>query len=451
MPAPAKDLRSKILNDNIWGLMFSMSLPAIIGMSINSINAFVDALFVGQLIGQDALAAISLAFPLTMITNGFTAMIGMGAASLLSRAIGSGDEEIQKKTFGTVTALSIITSLLLSVICIYFAENLIAFMGGTGRVLELGVEYYVILMIGAFFRMFAVAANMLIRAEGKIKESVILGISATLINMVLNPIFIGYFEMGIAGAAWATVVAMAIFTILQLWYFIRGKASFPVSLTTFSLERKMLRPILSVGVSAMMLQIMFFVQNAVVFKSLAHYGDDWDLAFMGACYRVVILMVLPIFGFAQALQPVLGINYGAGNLPRVKEAYIKFTTGSMAVMLTFLPFILFFPQTILGWMIPDTTFTPDDIFNYQIMMISLPLFPIFLMAATVFQSIGNAKAAFWLQVGREVIIYVPVLLILPMYYGVFGVYFAGIPVNILFTMVTLWMIFRQFRKFEIAK
>lgn len=426
--------------------MYTMSIPAIIGMSINGVNAFVDALFVGQFIGQNALAAISLAFPLTMITNGFAAMVGIGTSSLLSRAIGSGEIDIQRKSFGTLTALSVIISIVLSSLGYYFARDLIAFMGGSGEILEMGTQYYKIMMLGAFFRIFAVAANMLIRAEGKIKEAMIIALIAPFLNMILNPFFLGYLEWGIEGAAWATILSMAVFTVFNLVYFARGKASYPVVLTALNLDKKMLRPIIAVGVSAMMLQVMFFVQQAVVFKSLAHYGDDWDLAFMGACYRVVVLMVIPIFGFAQALQPIAGINYGANQYARVKKSFSIFTMSSTILLLVTWLVAMVFPEMILTWMLPDVVFEAHDIFNFRMMISTNPLFALFFMGASLFQAVGNAKFAFVLQIGRELLLYVPMLLLLPLIWGADGIYYAGIPVNIVVTFAAVLMLMRQFRR-----
>ncbi|MFK7905253.1 MAG: MATE family efflux transporter [Chitinophagales bacterium] len=446
--ATKNTLTQEILTESIWKLMLRLSAPAIIGMSINGINAFVDALFVGQFIGQNAVAAISLAFPLTMITNGFSAMIGMGASAVLSMAIGSDDGETQKKIFGTLTTLSVVVSLVVSLLGIYFARDLIAFLGGKGDILEMGTLYYQITMLGAFFRIYSVALNMLIRAEGKIKEAMALGIFSTLLNIVLNPLFIIVFEMGIAGAAWATVAAMAVFTILGVGYFVRGHAAYPVSLTAFGLERKLLRPILSIGVSAMMLQIMFFVQQAFVFKSLAHYGTDWDLAFMGSCYRVVILIVLPVMGFAQAMQPVVGINFGAKNNERVRKTFLTFLSSGTVFLFFIWGVIMFFPETIMGWMLPDAVFSSNDIFNFRMMQLTLPAFPLFLLGSTFFQSIGNAKGAAIIIVARELLLYVPAVLLLPLWFGVDGIYYAGIPVNIMGIIFVSWMIWREFKKLQ---
>lgn len=448
MAGPSKDLREEILTQNIWRLMATLSFPAIIAMSINGINAFVDALFVGRFLGQDALAAVSLAFPLMMITNGISAMIGVGASSLLSRAIGAGEEDIQRKSFGTTVALSLITSLILSAVAIYFARDLIRFLGGTGDILEMGTEYYQIMMIGAFFRIFAVAANMLIRAEGKIKEAMIMAIFSAVLNMILTPLFLGYFEWGIAGAAWATIFSMIAFTLFDLWYFLTRRTDYEISLTTFSLEKKLLRPILAVGVSAMMLQIMFFLQQAVVFKSLAHYGDDWDLALMGACYRVLLLTLFPSFGIAQAMQPVVGINYGAQVYDRVKKAYTIFSISSSIIMILCWVFIMLYPRTILGWMLPDAIFSTQDIFNYRLLMWPLPLFPVFFMGTTLYQAIGKAKEAGLFLVAREVILYVPMLLILPIFYSVKGIYLAGVPVNIIVFIGVIVMVTMEFRRWK---
>lgn len=444
--ANAGNLREEILTDSILSLMGRLSLPAIIAMSINGINAFVDALFVGQYVGQNALAAISLAFPLTMITNGLTSLIGIGSSSLLSRSIGAGDLDKQEKSFGTMLALSLVISALLTVVGLYYATSLIAFMGGRGEILELGVEYYRIMMIGAFFRVFGVAANMLIRAEGKLKEAMFMSTFSAVLNIGLNVVFVVWLGQGVEGAAIATIISMAAFSLMDFWYFFTGKATYPVKINRLYLGSDMLKPILSVGVSAMMLQLMFFIQQAVVFKSLAYYGTERDLAIMGACYRVLVMMIMPIFGFIQAFQPVAGINYGAGIYNRVRKAFNTFSIGSTLTITIVWGLLMLFPRTVMGWMLPDTVFSPHDLNNYYLMMLTLPLHPIFFMGTTLFQSMGDARSAMILQILREIVLYVPMLLILPLFYGVRGIYLAGVPVNVILLFVTIYWVANQFKK-----
>ncbi|MEM6321407.1 MAG: MATE family efflux transporter [Bacteroidota bacterium] len=454
--ATANPLTQEILSESLWKLMVKFSLPAIIAMSINSVNTFVDALFIGQYVGQDALAAVSLAFPLVMITNGLASMIGIGASSLLSRAIGANQEQIQQRIFGVSTVLTVICSAVLMAVGLFFAEELIGLMGGTGEIQEMGAYYYRILLFGAFFRIYGVVLNVLIRAEGKIKEAMIYGIISTLLNIILNPLFIAYYEWGIAGAAWSTNVAMLLFTMIGVWYFVKRKANYDIDFTYWRLDKTMMRPILSVGVSAMMLQIMFVVQQIFVFRSIVHYGaghpapydSDFHTALMGANYRIMILMIMPIFGFSQAFQPVAGINYGAEVYERVKSGFIIFTRASTIALLFLWILEMLFPEVILGWMLPDATFRSQDILNFRIQMCSYPVFPFFFMGITLFQSIGNAKTAGYMLVARELGLFVPFVLLLPYLYGVDGIYHAIAPTNFIVFVVTIFLIRKEFKKWE---
>lgn len=455
--AAENPLTQEILTEKIWKLMAKFSLPAIIAMSINSVNTFVDALFIGQYVGQDALAAVSLAFPLTMVTNGVSAMIGVGASSLLSRAIGANEVETQEKMFGLVTVLSVLCSAVLMVLGLSFSEELIGLMGGTGEIRVMGAYYYRILMYGAFFRIFGVVLNVLIRAEGKVKEAMTYSVIATLLNIVLNPIFIAYYGWGLAGAAWATNVSMLLFTIIGIWYYVKGKPNYKVDLGYWGLKESMLRPILSVGVSAMMLQIMFVIQQVFVFRSIAHYGaidavgeygSDYHIAVMGANYRIMILMIMPIFGFSQAMAPVAGINYGAKIYDRVKSSFNIFTNASTIGLLFLWALEMLFPEVILGWMLPDANLRPQDIFNFRVQMATYPVFPFFFMGITLFQAIGSAKKAGYMLVARELGLFVPIVLLLPYIYGVDGIYHAIAPTNLVVFVVTIFLIRNQFRKWE---
>ena len=216
------------------------------------------------------------------------------------------------------------------------------------------------------------------------------------------------------------------------------------------LESHIVKPILSVGVSAMMMQIMFLVQQIFVFRSIAHYSSDWHIAFMGACYRIMIFMVMPIFGFSQALQPIVGINFGGDQLARVKEAFVLFAKISTAMLFVFWVLELMFPEIILSWMLPDATFSANDIFNFRIQMLSYIVFPFFLMGVTMFQSIGRARIAGFMLVARELAIFVPIVLLLPLMYGVNGIYYTMLPVNLIVFFAAAWLIRSEFKKWSFA-
>lgn len=441
-------LRDEIRTENMWRLMAKLTPVAVLAMSINSINTFVDALFIGQFLGEKALAAVSLAFPLAFLTNSFAAMLGVGGSSILSIAIGAKDKETQRKTFGTIVVLSIIVAIPLTAFGWFFAEEMIAAIGGEGEILELGVLYYRTLVLGAFFQIFAVPLSMLIRAEGKIKEAMNFAIISTVANMVLNPLFIGYFEMGIAGAAYATILSMILFCVLDVWYYATKQASYEVDLSYYKLEKKLSKPIIAVGVSAMMLQLMFVVQQVVVFKMIDKYGDDWDIAFMGACYRILILMLVPGFGFSTAMQPVAGINYGAKDYERVKKSFWVFSIGSTALTTTLLILLELFPTQILGLMLPDAVFTPEDIFNFRIMMSPGFMFSIFFMGIILYQSIGDAKTAGIVMILREVVFFVPFVIVLPIWMGITGIYATPVIQNIITLSIATYLVYKLFKKWD---
>lgn len=437
-------LREEIRTKDMWSLMWKLTPVAVIAMSINSINTFVDALFIGQFLGEKALAAVSLAFPLSFLSNAFAAMLGIGGASLLSISIGNKNVHIQEKIFGTVAVLSIIVSILLMGFGWYFAESMIAAIGGEGEILSLGTAYYQTIVLGAFFQIFAVAINMIIRAEGKIQTAMTIAMVSMISNMILNPIFIGYLGMGIEGAALATIISMALFCILDIWYFVTKRTSYQVDLSYFKLEKELVRPILTVGISAMMLQLMFIVQQVTVFKMIDIYGDDWDIAFMGACYRVLILMLVPGFGFSSAMQPVSGINYGAGDYPRVKDAFFKFTLGSTILTTVLLVLFELFPTAILGLMLPEANFTAQDIMNFRIMISPGFMFSIFFMGIILFQSIGNAKVAGTVMLLREIVFFVPFVILFPMYWGITGIYLVTPVQNTIVLAISLYLIRNTF-------
>ena len=423
----------------MWQLMLKLTPVAVVAMSINSINTFVDALFIGQFLGEKALAAVSLAFPLTLFSNAFAAMLGVGGSSLLSISIGSKDKETQGKIFGVVAVLSVVVSIILITLGWTFAEDMIAAIGGKGEVLEMGTLYYRTLILGAFVQIFAVAINFLIRAEGKLKTAMTMTMTAMISNMILNPIFIYYLELGIAGAAYASILSMVILMVLGLRYYTKGNTSYSVDFKYFKLDKIIVRPILAVGVSAMMMQIMFLIQNVIVFKMVSLYGDDWDIAFMGACYRIMILMLVPGFGFSTAVQPVIGINYGARDYGRVKEAFYVFGMGCMGLTTILLILFEIFPRSILGLMMPDSIFEPIDIFNFRIMMAPVFISSFFIMGVVLYQSIGQAKISGIVTILREIVFFIPFVLLFPRWFGITGIYAAPIVQNVavFFVMVVL--------------
>ena len=416
-------------------LMMRMAIPGILGTLLVSINAFVDAIYVGYFINQDALAGVSLAFPLTIITTAVMVFIAYGSSSVLSRAIGAADSKVQQQVYSHVLTLSIITSVLLTVSGYFFAEKFIAWMGGSDALLKYGTDYYRIYVLGTFFNVFGMASNALIRAEGKIKQAMSFTGIAVVLNIILTPLLIHIGDLGVAGAALASVIAMAIYTLLTTRYLLSGKPSFKVGATILKIEKEVLFQIVSVGFSAFLLQGASFVRQSILFRAVAHYGSDPELAFFAAVFRMFSFSVIPVFGLLQPLQPIVGINYGAGNYDRSNEAVRVFRKGGIGLLvLVWVPLMLF-PMAGLSLILPDRIFSEQELFHFRIVFLVMPLIPLASSGIIYFQAIGKGKLSSMLSIGREVFLFVPLMFIIPLHYGVTGIYYSIALENFLYITV----------------
>lgn len=439
----------EILQGNLIQLMLKLSIPGIVGMLLIGLNPFLDALFAGRLIGENALAAISLALPLTTIVVGCALLVGIGSASVLSRAIGAGDIKTQSNIFGTFIILSLIVSFFITILGYSFSEPLISFMGGKGEVASLGSEYFKTYMLGSVFFVLAVGSSQLIKSEGKIGLATIFAAISVVTNTILNPLFVAVFHWGIQGIALATIVANLVYAIVNCSYFISGKSSIPVQVKKLTLSVDLLPPILSVGISVFIMEVMTIVQQVMIFKSLAYYGTDTDLAFAGATLNLYSLAVTPVYGFVQALQPVIGINYGAGNHHRMKKAYFIFGIGGTILLsIIWLP-IQLYPATFLSWLLPKVAFTANDLLNFRIVNILLPILSFVFCSITLFQSIGNGKIAGIIVVARQVFLFIPVVLILPLFIGINGIYYSLTAVDILVSLVVAFFTWMELDRFQL--
>ncbi|MEN7548772.1 MATE family efflux transporter [Rapidithrix thailandica] len=444
------DLKEKQKHLMLYGalpeVMWKLSLPAIIAMVLFGLNAFLDAVFVGQLIDKTALAGVSIAYPLSQITFGLGSLVGVGAGTVLSIALGANDTEVQKRLLGNMLWLSLWITVLFAVPTSIFAEELVAFMGGEGQVLALGTAYFKTTLIGAFFWIHGLALNMLIRGEGKIKEAALMMALGLLINIILNPVFILFFDMGVRGAAWATNVAMLIYTLIGYWYFITDKASFVVNVSYLGWDKKLLKSICSTGMPSLIMSVMSVIQAIVVFNVVAGLGNEPDIAFYGAANRILLFMMTPLFGLMRALQPVAGINYGAKQYDRVIQAYSLFTKTGFWVILPFWLLMTLFPQLTLSTMLPGFAFGEGELLNFRVYIFVLPFLPVIFMALVLLPSIENGRMASLLVLARQVVFYIPVMLLLPKLTGLSGVYWGSTGIDIVIIACTYLMVVTAFSK-----
>ncbi|WP_312813742.1 MATE family efflux transporter [Sedimentibacter sp.] len=433
-----------ILTGGLWKVMVQLSWPAVVAMVLYGFNTVLDAIFVGQFVNDTALAGVSLAYPLSQISVAFGSLIGVGAGSVLSIAIGAKDVKTQNNLMGVVNRLSVICAILYMAVAFTFAGPLIEMMGGTGEALDYGVRYFRMCTAGAFFWIYGLAGNMIIRAEGRMKTAAWMMGSGLIVNAVFNYIFMAIFDMGVEGAAWGTNVGMFVYTLIGWLYFGRGKATFQAKLLSFKGDKKITTSILRLGMSSLIMSFMSLIQGLVVFNALARYGSTADIAFYGVVYRIFQFLLTPIFGLMRALQPVIGINYGAKQYDRVISSYKVFATAALLLTLPFWVISLSAPGSILGMMLKDQAFTNTQFVYFRIYMAILPALSFIFMAMTLFPSVDKGKPAMIIGMARQFVFYIPVMLLLPRFIGVGGVYYGSFAIDVIIVLWTMLMVKKEF-------
>ncbi len=433
-----------ILQENLWQVMAELAWPAIVAMVLYGLNTVISVAFVGRYIGETALAGVSVAFPLTQISIGLGSLIGVGAGSVLSIAIGRQDKNTQERLLGNVNFLSLLATVVYMVLGLVFSTHLVQIMGGVGEVLLLGDVYFRITVIGAFFWIYGLAANMIVRAEGKMKSAAVMMGIGLFADVIANYLFVAVLDLGVEGSAWATNIGMLVYTLLGWLYFGRGFSTFTARTFSLKWNGPALQSILRLGMSSLIMIVMSLVQGVVVFNALARYGTVLDIAFYGVVYRLFMFMLMPIFGLMRALQPVIGINYGAGQYERVISSYKVFTVAAMLLTLPFWIMCMVAPEFVLGLMLPEQPFIGTQLLYFRIYMALLPLLSAIFMAMTFFPAIDKGKPAAVIGIARQLIFYIPVMLILPEILGVAGVYFGSLAIDAVIVLWTALMVKKEF-------
>lgn len=431
--------KEEIVSKPLFRVLLSMGIPSVLGMMIIGLNTFIDAIYVGRLLGEMALAGISIVFPLTSVTLGLGSLIGSGGASLLSLYIGEGDVYKQKSLLPNVLALGGMVSLTAMVLSYPFSTSILALMGGSGEFLALGDAYFKVLILGLPFLVTAVSLNLMIRGEGRMVSAMTFAAIAMATNIVLNPVFIAVFDWGIAGAAWSTNVSMMVYSGLNFGYYALKKPSFPVSFSIQSIAVPELKRILKIGFPQLTISVMQTIQQLFVFRSLAAYGGPQDIAFFGAMGRLAFMAFLPMMGLVRASQPIFGINYGARQYSRVRGFLVLFNSVGVAMEIVLIGILMMFPSLFVSFVLPGIVLSGQMVFLYRLYLSLLLVVPVILIVLTCFQSIARPLPAAVLVVMRQVGLFIPLVLYLGMKLGVTGVYYALFLVDIIVVFIVLGM------------
>ncbi len=434
-----------ILSESLWKVMVQLSWPAVIAMVLYGANSMLDAYFVGQYVGETALAGVSLAYPITQISTGIGSLIGVGAGSVLSIALGAKDLKTQKNLVGGVNIMTVLATIIYMVLGLLFSTQLVAMMGGVGEELLFGDEYFRITIYGSIFWIYGLAINMLIRAEGRMKTAAWMMGAGLIANAICNYIFIALMNMGVAGAAWGTNVGMFVYSLVGFIYLVRGKASFKTNAFSLKMDKTVVTHISRLGMSSFIMTVMTLIQAIVVFNALSTYGTVADIAFYGVVYRVFQFFLTPIFGLMRALQPVIGINYGAKQYERSIKAYKIFAVAAMALTIPLWLVTIIAPETILSMMLTETIFTASQLNAFRVYILIVPILSVIFMAMTFFPAVDKGKPAAIIGMARQFVFYIPVMLIVPRFFGVDSIYYASFIIDVIIVLWTVLMVGMEFK------
>lgn len=445
-----EQVKRKILHGSMWQTMFSLSIPSIIGFLLFGLNILLDGFFVGYFLGETAFAGITLAYPLTQFLAGFANLIGVGTANILSVHIGKNDSRFVSEHLGNTLVVSFFLSLPLILLGFFGAPILMGLMGVTGPSYVYGLEYFRAIALGSLFLNIATGLNFLIRGEGNMKEAMILFGLAVVFNVILNPIFIHVLGWGVAGSAWATNVAMFLSMIIHYGYiYIKRKGFYRFG--NFRVNFKALSLILSSGLPSFLLNLLTLFQQYFCIRLINQMGGEGEVAFFGMVYRMVLFAFLPAIGMARALQPVIGITFGANEPEKMKEAFRVFNIAGLAMIgMIFLPSMLF-ATSIIQFSLPGFAIRTEQVDDFYLFMWTLPLLPFLLFCMTFLQAIGKSVQVLAMVLLRQVILFLPGIYLLSDYFKVRGVYAAFLLVDVLVALGACILMRTYFKNISVLK
>ncbi|NCT18916.1 MAG: MATE family efflux transporter [Flavobacteriaceae bacterium CG18_big_fil_WC_8_21_14_2_50_34_36] len=429
----------------IGKLLLQQALPASIGILVMSLNILVDTIFVGNWIGSIAIAAINVVLPVSFFIAALGMSIGIGGSSIISRALGSKNQEKALKTFGNQITITVFLCTLLVVVGLIYINDLIPAFGGKGEIFEPAKIYYRIVLYGVPLLALCMMGNTVIRAEGKPKFAMIAMIIPSVGNLVLDYLLINVFDMGMAGAAWATTISYGMCFSYVLWFFLSKNSELKLNSSHFGIDFSILKEISSLGFVTLARQAVVSITYLLMNNILFDLGGESSVAVYAIIGRMLMFALFPVLGVTQGFLPIAGYNYGANLHPRVRESINKAIMYASFVALFVFGFIMFFAEEIVSVFTTDSRILADTPNAMRWVFAAIPIIAIQLIGAAYFQAIGKAIPALLLTLTRQGFFFIPLVLILPTYFGELGVWISFPIADLASTIVTGYFLNREIR------
>ena len=431
--------------------LLAMGIPTMIGMLVNAFYNLVDAYFVGGL-GESQMGAISVVYPLGQVIVGLGLLFGNGAASYISRLLGRRDRENADKVASTALYSSVSVGGVIIIISMVFLHPILKLLGATDSILPYAATYAGIYIISCIFNVFNVTMNNIVTSEGAAKTTMCALLMGAVLNIALDPLFIYVFDLGVAGAAIATAISQVVSTCVYLTYILRKKSVFHFKIKDCTYTKEIMSEIFKIGIPTLVFQILTSVSISLINNAAGDYGDS-AIAGMGVVTRLISMGSLSVFGFIKGFQPIAGYSYGAKKFDRLREAIKTSILWSTVFCVIFGVILALFPAAIVS------QFTKGDAEMIRIGAaslrangISIMLFGFYTVYSSLFLALGKGKEGFILGACRQGICFIPVILLLPMVWGLNGILYAQPIADVLSAIITVFMALPLHKKiYELQK
>ncbi|MFA7572904.1 MAG: MATE family efflux transporter [Lutispora sp.] len=441
--------REKLLGESeIPKLLLKFSVPAIVGMLVNALYNVVDMIFIGRGVGPLGIAGVRMGFPIIIVSMAFSMLIGIGANSLISIRLGQKRKEDAELILGNAMVAMVVIALALSILGLVFMDPLLRVFGASESVMPYAQDYLSIVLYGAIFQIIGMGMNNFIRGEGNPKIAMVTMLIGAILNTILDPIFIFVFRWGIKGAALATILSQAVSGTWVLYYFFYGNSLLKVRKANLRVKPEILRSIIAIGLAPFSMQLAASVLIIFMNKGLTEYGGDIAVSAMGVINNVAMLFMMTVFGINQGAQPIIGFNYGAKKYDRVKTT-LKYAIGAATTVVT-IGFILtrLFPTQIIGIFSDDPQLIELGAKGLKRFLIFWPIVGFQVVSSSYFQAVGKAKQSMFLSLSRQVIILIPMIIILPKFLGLIGLFTAGPVADLVSSILTAIFLFYELKHLD---
>ena len=429
----------------IGSLLIKQAVPASIGILVMSINLLVDTIFVGNWIGSIAIAAINVVTPVSFFIAALGMAIGIGGSSIISRALGADNNEKAFKTFGNQITITILLTISLVIFGLAFVNFLIPAFGGRGEIFEPAKVYYTIILYGVPLLALCMMGNSVIRAEGKPKFAMIAMIIPSVGNLLLDFILIKVFDMGMAGAAWASTGSYVLCLTFIIWFFKSRNAELKISFAHLGIDFTLLKEISSLGFVTLSRQAVVSVTYLLVNNTLFELGGETSVTSYAIIARMLMFALFPVLGVTQGFLPIAGFNYGAEKYDRVRTSINKAVIYAGVVAIFVFSLIMIFPQAIVSVFTDNHEVMKKTPNAMRWVFAALPIIGLQTIGSAYFQAIGKAIPALLLTLSRQGFFFIPLVLILPQYFGIIGVWIAFPLADFLSTVVTGYFLNREIK------